>query len=333
MLEEEQEKLVKMEDFLSSRVIGQSDAIGKISDAVRRSRAGVGDPNRPIGSFLFLGPTGVGKTELTKALAEFMFNDEKALIKIDMSEYMEKHSISKMVGSPAGYVGYEESGQLTEAVRHRPYSVILFDEVEKAHPEVFNILLQVLDEGKLTDNKGRVANFKNTIIIMTSNIGSQFIQKMQGFGFESREDMHAYDNVKLKVADSVKEFFKPEFINRLDDTIIFDILKKDEIEKIVSMQIVDIEKRLKEKEISLLVSPEAIVYIAEKSYDPQYGARPIRRYVQTHILNKIASGLISKTITAGCTVSVSLKKGELVIDIKKRARVSLDPLLTKTNAL
>jgi ATP-dependent Clp protease ATP-binding subunit ClpB len=219
MLEEEQEKLANMETYLKANVIGQDDAIVKICDSVRRSRAGISDPNRPIGSFLFLGPTGVGKTELTKALASFMFNDEKALIKIDMSEYMEKHSISKLIGSPAGYVGYDESGFLTEAVKHKPYSVILFDEVEKAHPEVFNLLLQVLDEGKLTDNKGRVANFKNTIIIMTSNIGSQFIQKMQGFGFSSGHESGEYINVKEKVNDALKDFFKPEFLNRLDDVI------------------------------------------------------------------------------------------------------------------
>lgn len=321
MLEEEQEKLAHMEAYLSKRVIGQEDAIKKISDAVRRSRAGVGDPNRPIGSFLFLGPTGVGKTELTKALAEFMFNDEKALVKIDMSEYMEKHSISKMIGSPAGYVGYEESGNLTEAVRHRPYSVILFDEVEKAHPEVFNILLQVLDEGKLTDNKGRVANFKNTIIIMTSNIGSQYVQKMQGFGFSESGSENEYDAVKNKVNDAVKDFFKPEFLNRLDDIIIFDILKKEQIKNIVALQIKDIEKRLADKEITFTVTDEAIDYIGDKSYDPAYGARPIRRYLQTNVLNKIASLMINKSLNNGGKVEVSIKKGELCIDTKKSGRV------------
>lgn len=321
MLEEEQHKLAHMEEYLGERVIGQTEAIQKISDAVRRSRAGVGDPHRPIGSFLFLGPTGVGKTELTKALAEFMFNDEKALIKVDMSEYMEKHSISKMIGSPAGYVGYEESGQLTEAIRHRPYSVVLFDEVEKAHPEVFNLLLQVLDEGKLTDNKGRVANFRNAIIVMTSNIGSQYIQKMQSFGFADSGSGDEYSGVKAKVGDSVREFFKPEFLNRLDDIIIFDVLKKEEIEKIVSLQTSIVTKRLAEKEITLSVAPEAITYIGEKSYDPQFGARPIRRYLQTHVLNKIASMLITKSIVPGSKVDVVIKKGELALDVKKPSRI------------
>lgn len=321
MLEEEGEKLSKMEDYLKERVIGQDEAIKKVSDAVRRSRTGVSDPNRPIGSFLFLGPTGVGKTELTKALAEFMFNDEKALIKIDMSEYMEKHSISKMIGSPAGYVGYDESGQLTEAVRHRPYSVILFDEVEKAHPEVFNILLQVLDEGKLTDNKGRVANFKNTIIVMTSNIGSQHIQKMESIGFTSHGAGSEYDQVKEKVNDTLKEFFKPEFLNRLDDILIFDILSKENIEKIVRLQIDMVAKRLLEKDIALNVDDEAVTYIADKSFDPKFGARPIRRYIQTNILNRVASMIIARSFEKGGRVEVSMKKGEMIVDAKKRGKV------------
>lgn len=321
MLETEKEKLAHMEEFLSKRVIGQKDAIQKVSDAVRRSRTGVSDPNRPIGSFLFLGPTGVGKTELTKALAELMFNDEKALIKVDMSEYMEKHSMSKLIGSPAGYVGYDESGMLTEAVRHRPYAVILFDEVEKAHPDVFNLLLQVLDEGKLTDNKGRVANFKNTIIIMTSNIGSNYIQKMQSFGYSDGASSE-YAGVKEKVQDALKDFFRPEFLNRLDDIIIFDILSKEDIEKIVRLSLKEVEKRLSEKDISLQVSDEAVSYIADKSYDPQYGARPIRRYVQAHILNKVASMIIDRTFDKGGIVTVDIKKGELCVESKKKARVS-----------
>lgn len=323
MLEEESYKLANMEDALKEKVIGQDAVIKKISDSVRRSRAGISDPNRPIGSFLFLGPTGVGKTELTKALAEFMFNDEKALIKIDMSEYMEKHSISKMIGSPAGYVGYEESGMLTEAVRHRPYAVILFDEVEKAHPEVFNILLQVLDEGKLTDNKGRVANFKNTIIIMTSNIGSNHIQKMESLGFNTGEAGSEYDSVKEKVMSSLKEFFKPEFLNRLDDVIIFDILTKENIKRIVNLQIEIVKKRLEEKEISLSVSEDAVEHIAEKSYDPHFGARPIRRYIQTHILNKIANMMIDRIFTNGGKVEVKMRKDEMVVEStasKKRTK-------------
>lgn len=322
MLEEEQEKLVRMEDELSKRVIGQRQAIAKISDAVRRSRAGINDPGRPIGSFMFLGPTGVGKTELTKALAEFMFNDEKALIKVDMSEYMEKHSTSKLIGSPPGYVGYDESGQLTEAVRHRPYSVILFDEVEKAHPEVFNLLLQVLDEGRLTDSKGRVVNFKNTIIIMTSNIGSQYIQKMEQIGFGNASNIDEYGQVKDRVMDAVKEFFKPEFLNRLDETIIFDVLSKDEVKEIVGLQVDILAKRLLEKEVVLEVTKEAIDYIGEKSYDPHYGARPIKRFMQTQILNKIASLMLTKKFTKGSIAHVSLdKKGEIVVDAKRPPKI------------
>jgi ATP-dependent Clp protease ATP-binding subunit ClpB len=322
MLEEEQEKLVRMEEELSQRVIGQKQAIVKISDAVRRSRAGINDPGRPIGSFMFLGPTGVGKTELTKALASFMFNDEKALIKVDMSEYMEKHSTSKLIGSPPGYVGYDESGQLTEAVRHRPYSVILFDEVEKAHPEVFNLLLQVLDEGRLTDSKGRVVNFKNTIIIMTSNIGSQYIQKMEQIGFGNASNHDEYSQVKDRVMDAVKEFFKPEFLNRLDETIIFDVLSKEEVKQIVGLQVDILAKRLLEKEVVLDVTKEAIDYIGEKSYDPHYGARPIKRFIQSQILNKIASLMLTKKFIKGSIAYVSLdKKGEIIVDAKRPPKI------------
>lgn len=334
MLEEEQEKLARMEDVLGKRVIGQRDAIGKISGAVRRSRAGINDPHRPIGSFLLLGPTGVGKTELTKALAEFMFNDEKALIKVDMSEYMEKHSTSKLIGSPPGYVGYEESGQLTEAVRHRPYAVILFDEVEKAHPEVFNLLLQVLDEGRLTDSKGRVVNFKNTIIVMTSNIGSQYIQKMEQIGFSTTEPGSEYMQVKERVMDALKEYFKPEFLNRLDETIIFDVLTKEEIKQIVRLQIEGVAKRLSEKDIVLEVSEDAISHIAEKSFDPHYGARPIKRFIQTNILNQVASLMLTKRFVKGGIASVCLdKKGEIMVEAKRPPKimspVSPSPTLTK----
>ena len=322
MLEEEEEKLARMEDELGKRVVGQREPIEKISGAVRRSRAGINDPSRPIGSFLFLGPTGVGKTELTKALAEFMFNDEKALIKVDMSEYMEKHSTSKLIGSPPGYVGYEESGQLTEAVRHRPYAVILFDEVEKAHPEVFNLLLQVLDEGRLTDSKGRVVNFKNTIIVMTSNIGSQHIQKMEQIGFVNHTEGSEYAQVKDRVMEALKEFFKPEFLNRLDETIIFDVLTKDQVKEIVGLQIKHIADRLAEKEIVLEVSSDAVAHIAEKSFDPHYGARPVKRFIQTHILNKIASLMLTKKFLKGGIAEVSLdKKGEIVVEAKKPKKI------------
>lgn len=334
MLEEEQAKLRRMEEELSKRVIGQKEAIVKISDAVRRSRVGIGNPNRPIGSFMFLGPTGVGKTELSKALAEFMFNDEKALVKVDMSEYMEKHSVSKLIGSPPGYVGYDESGHLTEAVRHRPYAVLLFDEIEKAHPEVFNILLQVLDEGRLRDSKGRYVNFKNTIIIMTSNIGSQYIQKMESYGFSSHsgDEEYDYSETKEKVLNALKDFFRPEFLNRLDEIILFDILKKEEIRKIVDLQIETLEKRLATRELRLSVSDKARDFISESSYDTHYGARPVKRYIQTNVLNELARDLLefdfSKTsLSYENVVEVDLKEDKeknskevqksLSVDIKK----------------
>ena len=263
MLEEEREKLSKMEQILHSRVIGQDEAINKIANVVRRNRAGISDPNKPIGSFIFLGPTGVGKTELTKALAQFMFNDDKALIRVDMSEYMERHSVSKLIGSPPGYVGYEESGNLTESVRHRPYSVILFDEIEKAHPEVFNVLLQVLDEGRLTDAKGRVVNFKNTIIILTSNIGSQFIEKMETLGFTNNSKIDEYSQTKDKVLESLKDYFRPEFLNRLDDIIVFDILSLEAISHIVDLKIKVVLERLIAKEIGFEISNDALTYLAK----------------------------------------------------------------------
>lgn len=322
MLEEEEEKLSRMEEELGKRVIGQREAIEKVSDAVRRSRAGINDPEKPIGSFMFLGPTGVGKTELTKALAEFMFNDEKALIKVDMSEYMEKHSTSKLIGSPPGYVGYDEAGQLTEAVRHRPYAVILFDEIEKAHPEVFNLLLQVLDEGRLTDNKGRIVNFKNTIIIMTSNVGSQYIQKMEQIGFSNHEAGAEYVQVKERVREALKEYFKPEFLNRLDDTIIFDVLSKDEVKAVVKLQVAAIAKRLLTKELILEMSDEAIALVAEKSFDPHYGARPVKRYMQTVILNKVAQLMLSKKFMKGGIAVVTVdKKGEIQVEAKRPQKI------------
>lgn len=332
MLEEEQAKLRRMEEELGKRVIGQKEAIVKISDAVRRSRVGIGDPNRPIGSFMFLGPTGVGKTELSKALAEFMFNDEKALIKVDMSEYMEKHSVSKLIGSPPGYVGYDESGHLTEAVRHRPYAVLLFDEIEKAHPEVFNILLQVLDEGRLRDSKGRYVNFKNTIIIMTSNIGSQYIQKMESYGFSSHagDEEYDYSETKEKVLNALKDFFRPEFLNRLDEIILFDILKKEEIRKIVDLQIEALEKRLATRELKLSVSDKARDFIAESSYDTHYGARPVKRYIQTNVLNELARDLLefdfSKTsLSYENVVEVDLKeeKGKNSKEVQKSLSVDI----------
>lgn len=324
MLEEEAEKLSRMEDYLKHRIVGQNEAVQKISDTVKRSRAGIADPNRPIGSFLFLGPTGVGKTELTKALAEFMFNDEKALIRVDMSEYMEKHAVSKLIGSPPGYVGYEEGGQLTEMIRHRPYSVVLFDEIEKAHPEVFNILLQVLDNGRLTDAKGRVVNFKNSVIILTSNIGAQFIDKMEKIGFsEKLEDKENYEEAKSKVMESVKDHFRPEFLNRLDDIIVFNILSSEAVRKIVEIQVGEVTQRLVQKEISLEVTPEALDVLAKEGYNPQYGARPLKRLIQSKILTPVASMMISKGVLKGGFVSVGVKNGEFIFEVKKGRKGSL----------
>lgn len=317
MLEEERAKLEKMEDELKKRVVGQEEAVSKVSDVIRRSRAGISDPNKPIGSFIFLGPTGVGKTELTKALGQFMFNDEKAIIRIDMSEYMEKHSISKLIGSPPGYVGYDESGQLTEMVRHRPYAVVLFDEIEKAHPEIFNMLLQVLDEGRLTDAKGRVVNFKNTIIIMTSNIGSQFIQKMESIGFSNNETKHDYNQAKEKVMEALKDNFRPEFLNRIDETIIFDILSPDIIKKIVDIRVAVVKERILAKGINLDVSSSALDYLAKEGYDPQYGARPLNRLIQNKILNPVAMMIISGTVKNGDSILVSEKAGAISVEVKK----------------
>ena len=317
MLEEERAKLERMEEELNKRVVGQNEAIKKIADVIRRSRAGISDPNRPIGSFIFLGPTGVGKTELTKSLAQFMFNDEKALIRVDMSEYMERHSVSKLLGSPPGYVGYDESGQLTEAIRHRPYSVVLFDEIEKAHPEVFNVLLQVLDDGRLTDSKGRIVNFKNTVIIMTSNIGSQFIERMEGMGFTKNTTTEDYANMKDKVMENLKDHFRPEFLNRIDEIILFDILTPEVIKEIVNIRVGVVKERLLVKGIELEINEEALVYLAKEGYNPHYGARPLNRVIQTKILNPVATFIISKGIGKGDSVLVGMKNGELQIDAKK----------------
>ncbi len=319
MLEEEAEKLGRMEEYLKKRIVGQNNAVKKISDTVKRSRAGISDPQRPIGSFMFLGPTGVGKTELTKALAEFMFDDDKALIRVDMSEFMEKHSVSKLIGAPPGYVGFDEGGAFTELVRHRPYSVILFDEIEKAHPEVFNILLQVLDNGRLTDAKGRVVNFKNTIIILTSNVGAQYIDRMQTMGF-SKGEKENYEGVKEKVLDSLKDQFRPEFLNRLDDIIVFDILTRENIKEIVNIQVGFIKKRLAEKEIELVVSDSVLEELSKEGYNPQYGARPLKRLIQTKILNPVATMMIGNKVLQGGTVLVDKKGGEYTFDVKKGRR-------------
>ncbi|MCK9352043.1 MAG: AAA family ATPase [Candidatus Paceibacterota bacterium] len=324
MLEEEAMKLSHLEEKLKERVIGQESAIQKIADAIKRSRVGISDPNHPIGSFLFLGPTGVGKTELSKAVAEFLFNDEKSLIRIDMSEYMEKHSVSKIIGSPPGYVGHEEGGSITELVRHKPYSVLLFDEIEKAHPEVFNILLQVLDNGRLTDAKGRTVNFKNTVIILTSNIGAEFIDRMKTIGFSNSTEAGDYTAAKEKVTAALKNYFRPEFLNRLDEILIFDILSKEAVRDIVGLQIKIVEKRLLEKDIALKVSSDAMEYLAKEGYNPQYGARPLKRLIQNKILTPVATLMISKGMLFGGAVSVSMKGEELVI---KADKIKLKPSL------
>ena len=320
MLEEEAVKLSRMEETLKKSVIGQDDAVKKVTDAVKRSRVGISDPNRPIGSFLFLGPTGVGKTELSKKLAEFMFNDADALVRVDMSEFMEKHSVAKLIGAPPGYVGYEEAGSLTERIRHRPYAVVLFDEIEKAHPEVFNILLQVLDSGHLTDGKGRKVNFKNTIIVLTSNIGGEFIDRLAhiGFGKAGATEATRYEETKEKVMDALKEHFRPEFLNRLDDIITFNILTKEALAKIVDTQVEDVMKRLVHKRIALVIELEVRTWLADKGYNPQYGARPLRRKIQDKILTPIASLMVEQGIMEGGTVTVSIKNDEPSFEVKKK---------------
>lgn len=322
MLEEEAEKLSRLENDLHTRIIGQNEAVQKVADAIKRSRAGISDPHRPVGSFLFLGPTGVGKTELTKALADLLFNSDKSLIRVDMSEYMERHSISKMIGSPPGYVGHDEGGGLTELVRHRPYSVILFDEIEKAHPEVFNILLQVLDNGRLTDSKGRTVNFKNTIIIMTSNIGAEHIDKMSSLGFSNgahTTESERYGQVREKVMGSLKDFFRPEFLNRLDEIILFDILSPDAMREIVKLQTDLVAKRLEEKQITLSFSEAALALLAKDGHSPQYGARPLKRLIQTKVLTPIANMMVARGVLEGGSVKVDVKDGVFTFDVKRRA--------------
>ncbi len=321
MLESEAGKLLKMEEILRKRVVGQEEAISKISHAVRRSRAGISYIDRPIGSFMFLGPTGVGKTELARALAEYMFDDEKALIRIDMSEYMERHTISKFIGSPPGYVGYEEGGQLTEMIRHRPYALVLFDEIEKAHPDVFNILLQILDNGRLTDAKGRHVNFKNTILIMTSNVGSEYVREMETLGFAtSSNQTKKAEELKDKIYHSLEDRFRPEFLNRLDEIIIFDALTQENLKDIVNIQMERVIKRLSERDINLKISPEAFSVLAKEGYDPKYGARPLNRLIQTKILNPIAEFIVRGKIFPGGVISISAKNNEIEIEMAEKGK-------------
>lgn len=314
MLESETEKLVNLEKDLEKRVVGQEEAIHSVANAIRRSRAGIAEEQRPIGSFIFLGPTGVGKTELAKALAQTLFNDEKALIRVDMSEYMESHSVSKIIGSPPGYIGHEEGGQLTETVRRRPYSVILFDEIEKAHPQVFNIMLQILDDGMLTDAKGRKINFKNTVIIMTSNIGSDIIYKGSvGFREGEREGKLKEEEMRSKVLASLQENFKPEFLNRLDEIIIFHPITTDMLKKIVDLQLGLVEERLKNKNIKIRVSASAKDLLGKKGYDPAYGARPLKRLIQTEILDPLAIGMIEGKIKEGSRIAADTKNNKITL--------------------
>src|SRR3989338_2115349 len=325
MLESEMDKLARMEEELGTRVIGQAEAISAVSNALRRSRAGIAEENRPIGSFIFLGPTGVGKTELARALAEFMFNDESAMIRLDMSEYMEKHAVSKIIGSPPGYVGYEEGGQLTEMVRRKPYSVLLFDEIEKAHPDTFNLLLQILDEGHLTDAKGRKVNFKNTIIIMTSNIGSDLILNAganlgaMGFHEESEVEIGSDKEIRETIMGLLKDHFRPEFLNRVDETIVFHALRPEDMEAIVQIQLDRVALRLKtQRHIELVVSNAARALIAKLGYDPSYGARPVKRVIQTQILDPLALKIVSGEIKEGKQVLVGVKGDEIIITTKSR---------------
>ncbi len=315
LTEQESEKLLHLEENLHKRIIGQDEAVSAVARAIRRARAGLNEPNKPIGSFIFVGPTGVGKTDLAKALAEAMFGDEKLMIRMDMSEFMEKHSVSKLIGAPPGYIGYDDSngGQLTERVRRKPYSVVLFDEVEKAHPDVFNVLLQILDDGRLTDSKGRVINFKNTIIIMTSNVGASQIKKMSNFGFSSGDEADAgYDNMKDNINEALKEQFKPEFLNRLDDIIIFRKLTKEEAGQICRKIISSLSERLKDKEISLKISDAAMDKILDEGYNDMYGARPLKRTVQKRVEDRLSDEILAGRVVAGETVTVDVKDGEFV---------------------
>ena len=311
MMQSEKDKLLHLEEELHQRVIGQDEAIAAVSDAVRRSRAGLQDPKRPIGSFIFLGTTGVGKTELAKALAEFLFDDETMMTRIDMSEYQEKHSVSRLVGAPPGYVGYDEGGQLTEAIRRKPYSVVLFDEIEKAHPDVFNILLQVLDDGRLTDNKGRVVNFKNTIIIMTSNMGSSYIQsQMEKLNGANNEEV--VEETKKEVMNMLKKTIRPEFLNRIDETIMFMPLTEKDIKQIVLLQIKSVQKMLAGNGVELELTDAALDFLSQVGYDPEFGARPVKRAIQRYLLNDLSKKLLAQEVDRSKAIIVDAQGDGLV---------------------
>jgi ATP-dependent Clp protease ATP-binding subunit ClpC len=320
MLEGEAEKLLHMEERLHERIVNQEEAVSAISEAIRRGRAGLKDPKRPIGSFIFLGPTGVGKTELVKALAQFLFDDEDAMIRLDMSEFQEKHTVSRLIGAPPGYVGYEEAGQLTEAVRRRPFRVILFDEVEKAHPDVFNILLQILEDGRLTDGHGRTVNFKDTVVIMTSNLGTQEFQR-QAIGF-SRQEKSEQQRLRGTIETALKQTFRPEFLNRIDDIIIFQPLTEEHLKKIVDLLILEVEKRLADRNIKLELDDEAKAWLLKEGYEPAYGARPLRRAIQRYVENPLSSRILQGEIKDGNTVVVGVDGDVLSFSTKKKVKAA-----------
>jgi ATP-dependent Clp protease ATP-binding subunit ClpC len=322
MEEKESQKLLRVEEELRKRVVGQDEACTAIAKALRRSRADIKDPKRPIGSFVFLGPTGVGKTLLAKALAEFMFGDENALLQFDMSEYMEKFNVSRLVGSPPGYVGYEEGGQLTERVRRRPYSVILFDEIEKAHPDVSHILLQIMEDGRLTDSLGRTVDFRNTIVIMTSNIGADLIKRGTTIGFTPADEGYTYEKMKERLMEEAKRLFKPEFMNRLDDLVVFRQLTRDDMIKIVEIEANKIISRMKFKEIEVVLTKEAKEFLIEKGYDPNYGARPLRRAVERYLEDPLAEEILRGTVKPSETIEVSVKDGKLTFTQKQEVAPS-----------
>ena len=306
LMEGEREKILHLDEYLHKRVIGQDEAVQRVTEAILRSRAGISDPNRPIGSFLFLGPTGVGKTELAKSLAECLFDDEHNIVRIDMTEYMEKYSASRLIGAPPGYVGYDEGGQLTEAVRRKPYSVVLFDEIEKAHPDVFNILLQILDDGRITDSQGRTVDFKNTIIILTSNLGSQYL--LEGID----ENGHISDQAREAVMAELRCSFRPEFLNRLDETIMFHPLTRDDLDGIIDIMVSSLRKRLAEKSLKLEITDAAKKLIIDRGFDPLYGARPLRRYLQSSVETLIARTILSGDLAAGSTLTIDVANDDLI---------------------
>ncbi|MGY3157368.1 ATP-dependent Clp protease ATP-binding subunit ClpA [Bradyrhizobium elkanii] len=316
MLEGEKDKLLRMEEMLGKRVVGQAEAVRAVSTAVRRARAGLQDPNRPIGSFMFLGPTGVGKTELAKALAEYLFDDETAMIRLDMSEYMEKHSVSRLIGAPPGYVGYDEGGALTEAVRRRPYQVVLFDEIEKAHPDVFNVLLQVLDDGRLTDGQGRTVDFRNTLIIMTSNIGAEYLV--------NQPEGQSTSAVREQVMNMVRAHFRPEFLNRIDEIILFHRLQKSDMGRIVEIQFSRLRRLLEDRKIELELDPKARDWLADKGWDPAYGARPLKRVIQRSVQDPLAEMILSGDVRDGSQVRLSATKAGLTFNGKKPENAAAD---------